>query len=597
MSSERSKIKSFYKRSPIVTVLGHIDSGKTSLLDKMRGTAVQKREAGGITQHIGASFFPIETIKSICGDLINKLKIELKIPGLLVIDTPGHEVFWNLRRRGGSVSDIAILVVDILKGFQAQTYECINILKDRKTPFIVAANKIDRIPGWVPFEDKSFLYSFRRQREDVRERLNQYVYSIIGELSREGFKSERYDKVKDFTREVTIVPTSALTGEGIQDLLLVLAGLTQQYMSSRLMASAGPGKGVVLEVKDEIGLGRVIDVILYDGIIRKNDTIVIGGMEGPIVTHIRSLLLPKPLDEIRDPRDRFNSVDEVHAAAGVRIAAPNLEDVVSGSPISVVWDEEKIEKVASDIMKDLERIRIKTDSIGVVIKADTLGSLEAITDYFKRFGIPIRMADVGDVSKRDVVEASAVKDEDVVYGVILAFNVKVLPDALEKAKEFGVKIFSDNIIYRIFESYERWVSEMRELEKRKKLEAIVRPGKIKVLPNYIFRMSKPAIVGVEVLSGTIKPNYELMREDGKKVGRILQIQDRGKNLQIARKGSAVAISIKGGVVGRNIKPGDILYVDIPISHVKKMIREMRDLLSEEELMLLEEVRKIKTELA
>ncbi|MHA1626829.1 MAG: translation initiation factor IF-2 [Candidatus Asgardarchaeia archaeon] len=593
MSSERPKLKSFYKRSPIVTVLGHIDSGKTSLLDKIRGTAVQKREAGGITQHIGASFFPIETIKSICGELINELKVELKIPGLLVIDTPGHEVFWNLRRRGGSVSDIAILVVDILKGFQAQTYECINILKDRRTPFIVAANKIDRIPGWVPFEGKSFLYSFRKQREDVKERLNQHVYSIIGELSREGFKSERFDRVKDFTREVAIVPTSALTGEGIQDLLLVLAGLTQQYMSSRLKASAGPGRGVVLEVKDELGLGRVIDVILYDGVIKRNDTIVIGGMEGPVITHVRSLLLPKPLDEIRDPRDRFNSVDEVYAAAGVRIAAPNLEDVVSGSPISVVWEGEDVEKVASDIMRDLERIRIKTDSIGVVIKADTLGSLEAITDYFKRFGIPIRMADVGDVSKRDVVEASAVKDEEATYGVILAFNVKVLPDALEKAKELGIKIFSDDIIYRIFESYERWVSEMREVEKRKKLESIVRPGKIKIIPNYIFRMSKPAIVGVEVLSGTIKPNYELMREDGKRVGKILQIQDRGKNLQVARKGSAVAISIKGGVVGRNIKPGDILYVDIPISRIKRMVREMRDLLSEDELALLEEIRKIK----
>ncbi|MHA1596720.1 MAG: translation initiation factor IF-2 [Candidatus Asgardarchaeia archaeon] len=593
MSSERPKLKSFYKRSPIVTVLGHIDSGKTSLLDKIRGTAVQKREAGGITQHIGASFFPIETIKSICGELINELKVELKIPGLLVIDTPGHEVFWNLRRRGGSVSDIAILVVDILKGFQAQTYECINILKDRRTPFIVAANKIDRIPGWVPFEGKSFLYSFRKQREDVKERLNQHVYSIIGELSREGFKSERFDRVKEFTREVAIVPTSALTGEGIQDLLLVLAGLTQQYMSSRLKASAGPGRGVVLEVKDELGLGRVIDVILYDGVIKRNDTIVIGGIEGPVITHVRSLLLPKPLDEIRDPRDRFNSVDEVYAAAGVRIAAPNLEDVVSGSPISVVWEGEDVEKVASDIMRDLERIRIKTDSIGVVIKADTLGSLEAITDYFKRFGIPIRMADVGDVSKRDVVEASAVKDEEATYGVILAFNVKVLPDALEKAKELGIKIFSDDIIYRIFESYERWVSEMREVEKRKKLESIVRPGKIKIIPNYIFRMSKPAIVGVEVLSGTIKPNYELMREDGKRVGKILQIQDRGKNLQVARKGSAVAISIKGGVVGRNIKPGDILYVDIPISRIKRMVREMRDLLSEDELALLEEIRKIK----
>jgi len=122
-----------------VAVLGHVDSGKTSLLDKIRGTGVQGREAGGITQHIGASFLPSETIQQMCGQLATKLKNpEQDVPGLLVIDTPGHEVFTNLRTRGGSAADIAILVVDTNRGFQPQTNESLKILQARKVPFVVA---------------------------------------------------------------------------------------------------------------------------------------------------------------------------------------------------------------------------------------------------------------------------------------------------------------------------------------------------------------------------------------------------------------------------------------------------------------------------
>ena len=136
-------------RQPVVVVLGHVDSGKTSLLDKMRGTAVQSREFGGITQHIGASLFPIETIKDITGNLYERIsKYETQIPGLLVIDTPGHEIFANLRMRGGSAADIAILVVDVNKGLEAQTIESIEILRKRKVPFVIALNKVDMLSGW-----------------------------------------------------------------------------------------------------------------------------------------------------------------------------------------------------------------------------------------------------------------------------------------------------------------------------------------------------------------------------------------------------------------------------------------------------------------
>ncbi|MEQ9714871.1 MAG: translation initiation factor IF-2 [Candidatus Asgardarchaeum sp.] len=587
--TQKSANKDAYKRSPIVTVLGHIDVGKTSLLDKIRGTAVQKKEAGGITQHIGASFFPIDTIKSICGDLLNLLKVELTLPGLLIIDTPGHEVFVNLRKRGGSVSDIAILVVDITKGFQAQTYEVINILKSRKIPFIVAANKLDRIPGWQKNPDKPFIFSLKEQPADVKKLLDNYLYNLIGEFSQEGFRADRYDKIRDFTRTVAIIPTSAVTGEGIPDLLMVLVGLTQQYMAKRLLTKKGPGAGVVLEVKDEIGLGRTIDVILYDGVLRKNDIIVVGGLERPIVTKIRSLLVPKPLDEIRAPRDKFTAINEIHAAAGVKIAAPNLDGAIAGAPIKAVWDKSNLDNVLDEIIQEVQKIRIHTDKEGVIVKADTLGTLEAIIEYLRRFKVPIRVADVGDVSKRDIIEAYAVKEKNPYYGVVLAFNVKTLPDAEEKAKELNVKIFWSDIIYKLFEDYDRWVKEQKEMEIKRKLGAVIRPGKIKILPGYVFRSSKPAIVGVEVLGGIIKPKCTLIDKNGETIGMILQIQDKGKNISEARKGQAVAISIKGAVVGRDFDEGDELYIMVPRGHVAILKRDLKEEISPDEHEVLNEL--------
>ncbi|MGQ4833504.1 MAG: translation initiation factor IF-2 [Candidatus Asgardarchaeia archaeon] len=589
MCAEKTTSSETYKRSPIVTFLGHIDVGKTSLLDKIRGTAVQKKEAGGITQHIGASFFPIETIKSICGPLLKSLKVKLTLPGLLIIDTPGHEVFANLRKRGGSVSDIAVLVVDIAKGFQAQTYEVIEILKARRIPFIVAANKLDRLPGWQKHPDKPFILSFKEQPEPVKQKLDEYIYKLMGEFSQEGFRADRYDRIRDFTKTVAIIPTSAVTGEGIPDLLMVLVGLTQQYMSKRLIAKKGPGAGVVLEVKDEIGLGRTLDVILYDGVLRKGDTIIVGGLEKPIISKIRSLLIPKPLDEIRAPREKFKAIDEVHAAAGVKIVAPNLEDAVAGAPLRAVWNQSNLDEVVNEVMQEVQRIRISTDKVGVILKADTLGTLEALTEYLSRFKVPIRIADVGDVSKRDVVEAAAVKENNRYYGVILAFNVKILPDAEEKAKELGVKIFWNNIIYNLFDEYDRWVKEQKEAEIKKKLSAVIRPGKIKVLPGYIFRSSKPAIVGVEVLGGVIKPHYKLIDKNADVIGEILQIQDRGKNINEAKSGQAVAISIRGAVAGRDFDEGDELYVLVPKDHIKILKRELKEELSPDELSVLDEI--------
>ena len=579
-------------RQPIVCVLGHVDSGKTSLLDKIRKSSVQAREAGGITQHIGASFFPIETLINICGPLLGKSKEKIKIPGLLVIDTPGHEAFANLRKRGGGAADIAILVIDVTKGFEAQTYECIDILKSRKTPFLVAANKIDRVPGWMSKSDKSLSASYETQDPYVKEDLDNRLYTIMGEFSRLGFKTDRFNKILDFTRTIAIVPVSAKTGEGIPELLTVLVGLTQQYLTERLQVTKGPAKGTILEVKEEPGLGITINAIIYDGVLQKGDTIVIGGKEKPIVTKIRAVLLPKPLDEIRDPRDKFTSADSVPAAAGVKIAAPELEDALAGAPLYTIPSETQTDNYVRMVSEEVKQVKIATDMEGVVLKTDALGSLEAIAENLKRENIPIRLADVGDISKRDITEASVVKEHAPLYGVILAFNVRVLPDAEAEAKDREIPIFNHNIIYHVIEDYTKWLHSEQESRLQKEYDKIVKPGKVRIMQGFIFRRAKPAIVGVEVLAGQIHAKYQLIKTDGADLGEISQIQDKGETIPEARGGMQVAISLEKPIVGRHINEGDTMYVKIPEAHAKLLHTKFLENLTIDEQEVLNEYIKL-----
>ncbi len=578
-------------RQPIVCVLGHVDTGKTSLLDEIRKTSVQAREAGGMTQHIGASFFPLETLKQLIGPLLSSLKGEIEIPGLLIVDTPGHEAFTNLRKRGGSVADIAILVVDILKGLEKQTLECIDILKARKTPFIVAVNKIDRVPGWKPQQSTPFLQSYRLQDVYVQEDLNNRLYTVMGEFSRLGFKTDRFDHIRreDFTSTIALVPTSAKTGEGLPELLMVLVGLTQQYMKKRLQTTDGPAKGSVLEVKEEPGLGLTLNTIIYDGTLKKDDLIVVGGKDKPVVTTLRAILVPKPLDEIRDPRDRFSSVDCVYAAAGVKIVASGLDGALAGAPLYVVPPGEEAAKYGELATEEVGRIRISTEIAGVVVKADTLGSLEAIADILKNNNVQIRLADIGDVSKRDVVEAAAVKTREPLLGTILAFGVKTLPDAETEAASSGIQIFKEPIIYNMIDNFLNWQRTQREAKLELQFEKLVKPGKVQVMAGFVFRRAKPAIFGVEVQGGTLKPRYSLVRGDnGEDVGEVQQIQDKGKAVPEAKEGSQVAISMDKPIVGRHVFEKDVLYVKVPEADAKVLATTCSELLSNSQNEVLQE---------
>ncbi|MCC6029501.1 MAG: translation initiation factor IF-2 [Candidatus Korarchaeum sp.] len=550
-------------RQPLVSVLGHVDSGKTTLLDYIRKTRVASKEPGSITQHVGASEIPVDVIYEVCKPVMEalNLRFEIKTGGLLFIDLPGHEAFSNLRKRGGSVADIAILVIDINGGVQPQTVESINILRERRVPFVIALNKIDTIYGWRPREGRPFIISEREQSPSVIAELERRLYRVVDQLMEHGINAERYDRIRDFTKTFAIVPTSAVTGEGVPDLLTVLFGLVQRYMLDRLEVTSDEGRGTVLEVKQHPGLGTVLTAIIYDGTIKKGDTIVVAGSKGPIVTKVRSLLVPEPLQEMRMTK-KFRSIDEVSAAAGVMISAPDLEDVLAGSPIYVVRDPGMLEEMKREVQEEVERIVIKTDRIGVIVKADALGTLEALISQLGREGIPIRRADIGEVTKADVFEASVIRGSDERYSAILAFNVRVSEEIKREALSRGVAIFEDLIIYTLIEKFKSYLEDLRRKEEERVLSHAIFPAEILILPNFIFRRSDPAIVGVEVLSGSIRPGYPLISESGKRVGIILDIQHEGNRLPEARKGQRVAISIRGGVVGRNVKEGRVLYTEV-----------------------------------
>jgi translation initiation factor 5B len=557
-------------RTPIVCVLGHVDHGKTSLLDRIRGSSVVDAEVGAITQHIGATLVPLDVIRRMSGTLG---KLDIQIPGLLFIDTPGHHAFTTLRARGGALAEMAILVVDINEGFQPQTLEALEILRNCKTPFVVAATKIDRTHGWRVNENEPFLSSFGKQGERSRDTLEHRTYELVGKLSELGFASERYDRISDFQRNIAIVPVSSRTGEGIADLLMVLIGLAQRFLKQDLAFRAeGPARGTVLEVKEERGLGITLDVILFDGTLSVGDEIMLATSGGVAVTKVRSLLAPRPLREIR-VEDRFDRVKFVVAAAGIKVAAPDLEKVVAGSPlIAVRGDREGVEAM---IRNEMENIRVTLSEKGITIKADTIGALEALSKELEGKSIGILRASVGPVARHDLVEVQTVTDP--LSSVLLSFNTPILPDAQELVKDPSfahVKLFSGKVIYQLINDYLAW----RDAEIRKKeaqrFEQVVLPARLMLLPNCVFRQSNPAVVGVRVLLGKLRTGVDLIDRTGKRIGHLKSMQSRGENIREADAGAEVAVSIEGVTVGRQISVNDELMVEIPERHVKILEHEM-----------------------
>jgi len=592
-------------RQPIVSVLGHVDHGKTSVLDLVRSigserqASVMDREAGGITQHIGATEVPADVLNETCSAMLGGKNF--KSPGLLFIDTPGHHSFVSLRNRGGSVADIAILVIDIMEGLQPQTIESLNTLKETKTPFVIAANKVDRIHGWRCESGRSFIESFKQQREDVTSLFDDRYWKILGQFSEHGFNIERYDKIKDFTQNVAVVPMSAKEGEGLQDLLAVSVGLAERFLEDRLTDTIGPAQGTVLEMRDEIGMGKTIDVILYRGSLKVGDKIMLASNDGPFSTHIKGLKRPKGMSEMRDAGKRWVNFPEVNAACGVKIVAPKLEQAIAGTTLYLANTDEQISTAKSAIQEEWREIYDKMpimcsvcdkvssraefveqcqngtckgaveEKNGVVIKADTVGGLEALAFELFKLKIPVRQASVGPVNKKDILMAKSIQDP--LNRVILGFSTKANNEVADELKgdDSEIKFFSGSIIYHILDSFEEWREETKQAIESEQRESLVYPGRLLYLKDHTFRAKGPAIVGMRVVGGRVHIGQRLMKLDGSPVGQIKSLRTRdSEDVKEASQGDEVAVAIQGPTVGRHIEELDEFYVDVPEKHAKRL---------------------------
>jgi len=573
-------------RQPIVAVMGHVDHGKTLLLDQIRGSATAAREAGGITQAIGASIIPTETIKSVCGSLLDQLKLTLTIPGLLFIDTPGHAAFMNLRSRGGNLADIAILVIDINEGLKPQTIESIEILKKYKTPFIIAANKVDLISGWQK-KDGTLMQNLAKQQQHVQTAFETKLYEVVGQVYEHGIQADRFDRVSDYTQTFAVIPVSAKSGEGIPELLMLLSGLAQRFLEDNLhFKKDSPARGTILEVKEHQGLGTALDVIIFDGSLAVGDSILINTLDEPIETKVKALFEPSPKAEMREKRSKFVPVKSVTAATGVRIVSPGTDNAIAGMTINGISNNvEELKQEMKDAVKD---IVLSTDKDGIIIKADALGSLEALMILLREQGIPIRKSGIGPVSKKDISEAETILEKDPMHAVILGFNIPK-PDI-----KSPVNVFTNDVIYRLIEDYEAWREEQKKKLEFRQLENLVKPCKLEVLKGFIFRQSNPAIVGIEVLSGTLTSTTPIMDKKGNSLTSVKGIQLEKKNVESADKGKQVAASLPGVTVGRQINEDDILYSDIPEEQFRQY-KEYREHLTEDQKMILKEIADIKRE--
>ncbi len=572
-------------RQPILSVLGHVDSGKTTLLDRIRESRIVDGEEGGITQMIGATEIPLETIEDVCGDLLQQLDTDITIPGMLFIDTPGHAAFSSLRKRGGSISDISIVVVDIQQGIQPQTEEALKILQDTNTPFIIALNKIDTLPGWQS-EHNLFTKNLQEQTDRNQQKLDEEIYSLMGDLhDQTGVTAERFDRVDDFQKKAAIVPISAMTGEGIPELLMTLTGLSQNYLSDQLETHDDSiGKGTVLEVTKEKGLGTTLDIIHYDGTINADETLVYGTQDGVKTTDIRALLQPRPLKEIRVDK-QYSQVDSIEPASGVKISGKDLEGAIAGAPVRTT--AENVEEVKEEVREELDTIEFETQNEGIMVKADSLGSLEAIMREIE--DIPVQEAKVGPVKKNDVVK---VENEDPEHRAVFAFNVEITDQAQDMIEDKGIELFQNEVIYKIVEDYEEWKEMLEKKQQEQALEKIPRPGKIQLMPQHIFNQAKPAVIGAKVKKGVIKPDTTLMNEEGEKVGRLKAIQEQNESIDQATKGDEIAVSISGATVGRTFDDDAVLLADLTGKQYRQL-QHLEDHMSTGEKQVLEEIVEIK----
>jgi len=566
-------------RQPIVTVAGHVDHGKTTILDSIRKTNVYETEAGGITQKISFTQVPIKEIKERC-PLLEKQKIKLDFPGFLFIDTPGHAAFSHLRKRGGSLADLAILVMDINEGIMPQTKEVIDILKLNKIPFIIALNKIDNISGWRK-QSENLKENLDMQSANVKAIYQEKLLTIIGSLHHHGFNAKPFYEIKDFSKELALVPCSAKKDEGIQELILMLSGISQKFLKTGLKLGK-EAKGVILEIKKEKDM-QYAEAILYDGQLNSTDEIAIASFDEPIVSKIRVL------EEILPISNKFKPTKGIIAATGIRMQLINSEGILPGMPFTIF--KNNLKEISEEFKKDIGE-KLKTDKQGIIIKADSLGSLEALITLLKQEKIQIINAGIGKINKKDFISAETNLREDPINATILGFNVNLDDEVKPLMKGSKIRIIRNEVIYRLIEDLTKFQEETRDRLKKEKLTQLTSLCKLKILHQFIFRNSNPAVFGVNIEAGKLTPRTPLIDPDGKQIAKVKGIQEQNQSVDLAEQGKEIAISLPGTMFDRVLADTDYLYSDLTENQFKKF-KENKDLLTKEEIQTLQKIAQIK----
>ncbi|XP_066433204.1 eukaryotic translation initiation factor 5B isoform X1 [Eleutherodactylus coqui] len=587
-------------RAPVICVLGHVDTGKTKILDKLRHTHVQDSEAGGITQQIGATNVPLDAIKEQAKMVKNFDRESVKIPGMLIIDTPGHESFSNLRNRGSSLCDIAILVVDIMHGLEPQTIESLNLLKNKKCPFIVALNKVDRLYDWKKSPETDVAATLKKQKKNTKDEFEERTKAIIVEFAQQGLNAALFYENKDPRTFVSLVPTSAHTGDGMGNLISLLVDLTQTMLNKRL-AHSEELRAQVMEVKALPGMGTTIDVILINGRLREGDTVIVPGVEGPIVTQIRGLLLPPPMKELR-VKNPYEKHKEVLAAQGVKILGKDLEKTLAGLPLLVAHKDDEIAVLKDELIHELKQTlnAIKLEEKGVYVQASTLGSLEALLEFLKTSEVPYAGINIGPVHKKDVMKASVMLEHDPQYAVILAFDVRIEREAQEMADSLGVRIFSAEIIYHLFDAFTKYRQDYKKQKQEEFKHIAVFPCKMKILPQFIFNSRDPIVMGVIVEAGQLKQGTPICvpSKSFVDIGIVTSIEINHKTVDVARKGQEVCVKIEPipgespKMYGRHFEATDHLVSKITRQSIDALKNWFRDEMQKTDWQLIVELKKV-----
>ncbi|KAI5618415.1 eukaryotic translation initiation factor 5B isoform X1 [Silurus asotus] len=586
-------------RSPVVCVLGHVDTGKTKILDKLRHTHVQDGEAGGITQQIGATNVPLETITEQTRMVKNFDNENIRIPGMLIIDTPGHESFSNLRNRGSSLCDIAILVVDIMHGLEPQTLESINLLKEKKCPFIVALNKIDRLYDWKKSPDTDVVATLKKQKKNTKDEFDERAKAVILEFAQQGLNAALFFENKDPRTFVSLVPTSAHSGDGMGNLIALLVDLTQTMLARRL-AHCDELRAQVMEVKALPGMGTTIDVILINGCLREGETIIVPGVEGPIVTQIRGLLLPPPLKELR-VKNQYEKHKEVNTSQGVKILGKDLEKTLAGLPLLVAHKDDEIPVLRDELIRELKQTlnAIKLEEKGVYVQASTLGSLEALLEFLRTSKVPYAGINIGPVHKKDVMRASTMLEHDPQYAVILAFDVKIERDSQEMADSLGVRIFSAEIIYHLFDAFTKYREDYKKQKQEEFKHIAVFPCKLRILPQYIFNSRDPIVMGVIVEAGVLRTGTPVCVPSKAfvDIGIVTGIEVNHKSVDTAKKGQEICVKIEPipgespKMYGRHFEAVDFIVSKITRQSIDALKNWFRDEMQKSDWQLIMELKK------